>query len=1261
MNSQETQCNTGLQKSKSICPPLQVYSGHHQKKSHRHGAHHPSSRATGNRPPVMIPDVKFEVRDPTSSSPLPPKSKPLEQPSSSILRNMSTPSPSHTLNASVRTGDASITSSTPVKDRSINSLHSRAPASQEQRQHSLPTFREAELPLPPRKNSDTRPLRRPSRVPRDVEDVVNAPLPPCRASPQGPTQDSRGARAGLDDNGVHVHMSETALMSILPVEATLTADATDSRVSGEKRSFPTIRVPHQKQGDPRAIHRRDDIGSSSSTPRATGEQRALDPSITALESETVTAHAMQASAVTGSGTALQPHPPLTSVPLASRHPTVVEVLRRPQPAPSAHAGSPQSRALEALGRSALAGPISDTSRMPATDSGASEGNHLLGLLSPHPPASLRPLDTEEVNGGCDGGLQVPPPCSSSRPQSSLSCLISTEDGTEGKSRVDSCVMVCDTQHLPQSDSECLSTPSSTCRRSAYSVNASRNMLEMLPFTDSFVARAEMPSACVRARPTRPLGRRTRSGIAGLLTSFGTPAGTTSSSASVLEHGVAAMRRGNSARTRPSTLEPPPTRSSGSASRATMRVAETSHVLGTAPRPPPSLSSATEEKEDQAREQPPSRDSQKTCNAPALTTPHSPHHPAAHTLTLKAPISDCGVAQSGIAACARRKSMEDQQRKQLRGSCALQHRARPEMCGAPNIVDSVTATPDADAASCIATTPSFTCTTSPQGNATPAKPNSCVSLGASVISLDDSVMGASPGVVAAAAVTTTSESSPATPAAEGELEADAHHRSSLRSLERQQVNPFLRSASILSMRSSSLGRSSPSTAAAGGRSGRGGRGHHGSLPLSFVKVPPLVCGAQGLSFCSLTASGVQAWVEEGAVDAPLDVCVTTLSSLLRKTDSQLRTADSSVCGGSNLLRLIPRSECAAGVGSILRPRSSFCCSHLGLSSRAKRSGSSSLQRTPPPPGPPVNVTNFTNNVSFHHTIFLNSSTRSVVGASEGDAASVATTTTTMTTTAAHSITRSKARVLLSPVGQSSAYQDEEESEVQRDVMIGFASAQDATIATRTVSEEMQPSRLRAMGAMLEHPDAPPFAKAAIQRLHMRCPQLPQTQSLDTHSSPDLLRSGRDDTAAEAPVIVTTTTSIHSCRCMSHSCMAKLQNSSAAAVGTDDPRSQELSATPLDEEVRTGQSSAFLIPRICHDRCHLCDVHKYAKQQQRTTTVLLESVKAIKPQRQNALVPRSIVDANRSVAGCLTATEVHLPKVLPVKRPDQRFSIKRLLGL
>ncbi|TPP52781.1 hypothetical protein CGC21_28280 [Leishmania donovani] len=1159
MNSQETQCNTGLQKSKSICPPLQVYSGHHQKKSHRHGAHHPSSRATGNRPPVMIPDVKFEVRDPTSSSPLPPKSKPLEQP----------------------------------------------------------------------KNSDTRPLRRPSRVPRDVEDVVNAPLPPCRASPQGPTQDSRGARAGLDDNGVHVHMSETALMSILPVEATLTADATDGRVSGEKRSFPTLRVPHQKQADPRAIHRRDDIGSSSSTPRATGEQRALDPSITALESETVTAHAMQASAVTGSGTALQPHPPLTSVPLASRHPTVVEVLRRPQPAPSAHAGSPQSRALEALGRSALAGPISDTSRMPATDSGASEGNHLLGLLSPHPPASLRPLDTEEVNGGCDGGLQVPPPCSSSRPQSSLSCLISTEDGTEGKSRVDSCVMVCDTQHLPQSDSECLSTPSSTCRRSAYSVNASRNMLEMLPLTDSFVARAEMPSACVRARPTRPLGRRTRSGIAGLLTSFGTPAGTTSSSASVLEHGVAAMRRGNSARTRPSTLEPPPTRSSGSASRATMRVAETSHVLGTAPRPPPSLSSATEEKEDQAREQPPSRDSQKTCNAPALTTPHSPHHPAAHTLTLKAPISDCGVAQSGIAACARRKSMEDQQRKQLRGSCALQHRARPEMCGAPNIVDSVTATPDADAASCIATTPSFTCTTSPQGNATPAKPNSCVSLGASVISLDDSVMGASPGVVAAAAVTTTSESSPATPAAEGELEADAHHRSSLRSLERQQVNPFLRSASILSMRSSSLGRSSPSTAAAGGRSGRGGRGHHGSLPLSFVKVPPLVCGAQGLSFCSLTASGVQAWVEEGAVDAPLDVCVTTLSSLLRKTDSQLRTADSSVCGGSNLLRLIPRSECAAGVGSILRPRSSFCCSHLGLSSRAKRSGSSSLQRTPPPPGPPVNVTNFTNNVSFHHTIFLNSSTRSVVGASEGDAAS--------------------------------AYQDEEESEVQRDVMIGFASAQDATIATRTVSEEMQPSRLRAMGAMLEHPDAPPFAKAAIQRLHMRCPQLPQTQSLDTHSSPDLLRSGRDDTAAEAPVIVTTTTSIHSCRCMSHSCMAKLQNSSAAAVGTDDPRSQELSATPLDEEVRTGQSSAFLIPRICHDRCHLCDVHKYAKQQQRTTTVLLESVKAIKPQRQNALVPRSIVDANRSVAGCLTATEVHLPKVLPVKRPNQRFSIKRLLGL
>ncbi|CAG9577878.1 hypothetical protein LMJF_29_1410 [Leishmania major strain Friedlin] len=903
--------------------------------------------------------------------------------------------------------------------------------------------------------------------------------------------------------------------------------------------------------------------------------------------------------------------------------------------------------------------------MPATDSGASEGNHLLGLLSPHPPALSRPLDTEEVNGGCDGGLQVPPPCLSSRPQRSPSWLISTKDGTEGKSRVDSCVMVCDTQHLPQSDSECFSTSSSTCYRSAYSVNASRNMLEMLPFIDPFVKCVKMPSACIRAGPTRLRGRRTRSGITDLPASFGTPAGTTSSGDSVLEHGVAAMRRDNSAQTRSSTLEPPPTRSSRSASTATMRVAETSHAWGTAPPPPPpSLSSAPEEQEDQALEQPPSRDSQKTCNAPALTTPHSPHHPAAHTLTFKAPISDCDVAQPGIAAaCARRKSMEDQQRKKLRGSRSLQHHGRPEVCSAPNSVDSVTATPGTDAASSIATTPSFTCTTSPQGNGTPAKLNSCVSLGASVISLDNSVMGASPGVVAAAAVTTTSESSPATPAAKGELETDARHRSLLRSLERKQVNPFLRSTSILSMRSSSLGRSSLSTAAAAGRSGRGGRGHHRSQPLSFVKVPPLGCGAQGLSFCSLTASGVQAWVEEGAVDAPLDVCAMTLSSLLRKTDSQLRTADSSVCGGSNLLRLIPRSECAAGVGGILRPRSSFCCSHLGLSSRAKHSGSSSLQRTPPPPGPPVNVTSFANNVSFRRTIFVNSSTRSVVGASEGDAASVATTATTMTTTAAHSITRSKARVFPSPVGQSSAYQDEEESEVQRDVMIGFAFAQDATIATRSVSKEMQPSRLRAMGAMLEHPDAPPFAKAAIQRLHMRSPyQLPQTQSHDTHSSPDLLRSVRDDAAAEAPMIVTMTTSVHSCRCMSPCCMAKPQSSSAAPAGADDPRSQEkLSATPLDEGVRTGQSGVSLVPRIGHDRCHLCDVHKYAKQQQQTTTVLLESVKTIKSQRPNALVPRSVVDASRSVAGCLTATEVHLPKVLPVKRPDPRFSIKRLLGL
>ncbi|CBZ23886.1 hypothetical protein, unknown function [Leishmania mexicana MHOM/GT/2001/U1103] len=1198
----------------------------------------------------MITDVKFEAHNPTPYSLLPPRRTPLEQTSSSILTNMSIPSPSPTPNASVATGDASIRSSISVKDRSINSLHSRAPASQEQRQYSLPTFREAEPPLPLRTNSDAPPLRRPHRVPRDVEYVVNAPLPPCRASPQGLTQDSRGARTGLDDNGVHVHMSETALMSILPVEATLTVDTTDGRVPAAKRSFPTLRMPHQKQSGSRAIHGRSDIGSTS-TPPFTGEQRALDPNITAMQPERATAHATRANAVTGSGTTLQLHSPLTSVPFTSRHSAVTEVLRRSRPAPLAHAGSLQSRALDALGRSALLGSISDTSRIPPTVSSASEGNHLLGLLSPHPPASLRQLHTEGVSRGSDGRLHVRPPCSPSRPLSSLSC-----------------VMICDTQHLPQSDSECLSTPSSTCRRSAYSVSTSRNMREMLPIIDPFVGCVEMPSAGVRARPTRPHGRRTRSGIADLLTSFSTPAGTTSSSDSVLEHGVTSMRRCNSVRAWSLTIEPPPTRSSGSASTATMRVAETSPALSTAPSPPPSLSSVTEETEDQAREKRPSRDSQKTCKAPALTTPHSPHGPTAHTLTLKAAISGYGAALSGIteaaAACARRKSMEDHQRKQLRGSRALQHRGRSEVRGASNSVDSVTATPDTDAASSIATTPSFACTTPPQGNTTPAKRSSCRSLCASVISLNNSVMGASPGVVASAAVTTTCQSSPATPAPQGELETDAHHRSSLRSPERQQVAPFLRSASILSMRSSSQERSSRSTAAAGGCSGHGGRGHLGSKLLSFVKVPPLVCGAQGLSFCSLTASGVQAWVEEGAIDAPLDVCVTTVSSLLRRTDSQLRTADSSVCCGSNLLRLIPRScECAAGVGSVLRPRSSFCCSHLGLSSRAKRSGCSSLQLTPPPPGTPATATHFTNNVSFHRTIFVNSSPRSVVGVSEDDAASVTTTTTTTTTTAAHSITPSKARVLLSPVGQSSAYQDEEESEVQRSMMIGFASAQEATIATRTVSEEMQPSGIGVMGAMLEHPDAPPFAKAAIQRLHMRCPhQLRQTLLHDTHSPPDPLRSGRDDAAAEVPVVVTTTTSIRSCRCMGHSCMTKPQNSSAAAAGADDPRSQEkFSATPLDEQVRTEQSSAPLVPPLCHERCHLCDLHRYSQQQQRTTTVLLESANAIKPLRPNARVPRRLEDASRPVSGGLTATEVHLPKVLVVKRPDPRFSIKRLLGL
>ncbi|KAG5473807.1 hypothetical protein LSCM1_04437 [Leishmania martiniquensis] len=726
----------------------------------------------------------------------------------------------------------------------------------------------------------------------------------------------------------------------------------------------------------------------------------------------------------------------------------------------AHSSGATSGASDTFDCSTAAVPLSHTFHLPATGYSVFKGSGQPGPRSSHPPTSLRRFDREEAYGGRDSGLQILLPCPPSRPQSSLSCLMSTSEGAENKGCADSLASASDPLYLPHSDSERLFTLSSTSRRSVYSVNASPKMIELLPFIDPFAGCKGLPCTCVRARPMRPRGGLTRSSVADFFTDFGTPGGTMSSSDVALERGVVLLPGSGSAQIRSSTLEPRPTRrgehfctkyiyrSSGSATTATTRVVDTIHTL-TTPLPAPPLSPDNEAGENYPCGSSPDHGPQQTCSVPAAITPHSP----VDTLALEGLTSDYSVTKSGTT-------------------------------------------------------------------------------------------------VAVAAGMGTSPPSPATTTTEGSMETVARQRILPSWLEWQWESSFSRSASMISVRCSSLGCISPGTAAAAGHRKYDKQRHPGYQTPSLAEMLPHVFGAQELSFSSFDASGVRAWVEEATVDAPLDFCATTPWAMPRKPDLPLLTSDSS---GSSFLRRIPRGEFAVGVGGILRSHSSFCHSRLGLPRQAKRTYGSSQHRTPPAvPSLPVTLTDFTKKVTVHRSIVPHSDARSPVRVDKGDAASVtATTSANVTTTAAPSTTRSTTRVILSQVWQSSACERDEESAVLSDMVIGLAPPQDAAVSMPGVGEEARLDCIRAMGVLLEDPDAPPFAKAATQRLH----QLRRAQSRRVHSPPNLMCRGREDLTEEAPVLLTTTTSSCSCLCKSHSCITKRRSFIAAAAGAQGPRSME----------------------------------------------------------------------------------------------------------
>ncbi|KAK7200066.1 hypothetical protein NESM_000056100 [Novymonas esmeraldas] len=953
----------------------------------------------------------------------------------------------------------------------------------------------------------------------------------------------------------------------------------------------------------------------------------------------------------------QPHPPAGAAPFTPRRlATMLDVLQRPLAALSASASASRCGAIDAFGRSLLAGSLSHTSRVSAPDCGTSQCSEHVGLLASHAPPDARLLDTAEVSGGRGGGLHMLLPYPPARASGgSLSHPISASDGAEGKSHTESSAGASDTLYLPQSDSERLLMLSWTCRRSAHSVSASRNASEMLPFIDPFAANDGMPSTCIRACPTRPRGRRARCSIAGSITSFGTVAGTMSSSDSVIRPGVSEPQNSDSARTRSSNFDTLVTRSdgassatymcssSGAASTATMRTAGmVSTSESTLPAPPAASAVAAAVELHQTAESEYTGGCGSSSNgaavaASASTLPVGAGRVAAVAHLRGVPADGDDAAPSGVVAAS----------------------AVGTACVGQRSVDERRPLSPRDASAC-------------NGAATPAQGGLGLTRSGSRVA-----RSVSPSVSAVA-------TPPPTPATEEDTDADALPRAAIRWLEQQRPqqpygNASVRSTSALSMRSSLLGRSGPGSAAgaAACRSGLAAQGYSGSQSPSFVDVPPL-------AFCSFAATWMRGWAEEAAVDAPLEVCGTTVSSLLRKADPppsppppRVSASDDSVGACSELSRLFASGDpataaAAAAVGGILLPHSSFCRSRPGPQlAKAERSSGSSLHRLPlPPTTPSAGVAGFSSNVAVRHTILVNSTTtaRSVV---ESSAASVATTTTTTTTTAVSSVTRSTARVLVSQAGHSSAWGDEEEAAVVRDMMLGSVPPlpRDAAAETPTASErEMPPSRTRAMDAMLEHPDAPPFAKAARQRLHeRRSHTLRRTRSRSLHSTPETAAAV---VTPEAPVTVTAAVLARSCHSVSHSFRTQSRSSSAVVAsaewrcGEHDDADDDAGAV-VDELAAAAvtHSSTSLVSQG-HNAC--CQVARHTTQGA-LLALTAEFAKSKNPLQADApLIRRALENGSDASAAAsravhLTATEIHLPKVLPVTASHKRVSLMRFLGI
>lgn len=479
-----------------------------------------------------------------------------------------------------------------------------------------------------------------------------------------------------------------------------------------------------------------------------------------------------------------------------------------------------------------------------------------------------------------------------------------------------------------------------------------------------------------------------------------------------------------------------------------------------------------------------------------------------------------------------------------------------------------------------------------------------------------------------------------PPSRDEAESEAHHRNTVRWLPGE--SPSFRSVSGGSMRSSLLLRADPLTSRSApvhGHPVAGYVAHGSSSPLHSPLAGDV---PRSISFHSLPAARVHVWSAEESVDLPMDVCGTgtAFSSEKDKTDSPSRTTEGS---------LTTNASGYAGYGVECPNLTSACFQQLNSFSRSRVSVSGgAAQRSTVGGGggashhgsmAVVNLASTTNSGLARATTLVSSTTRTTTthtttttfatadGAAESSktgiaatanpaAGGAAATTTTVTTTAVSSITCSARHIIVAQRSGGGAA-----AMVAAATASMLAAAIDSPLdrSNGLMHEAARGDAAQSLDAvMVDDPDAPPFAKAALRRFREQNPmkngsatRRAEPRTRDTATSPRRARTHSQNSVADCPVsFFVSTAAVQSC-CTTHSFMAEARCINRSTANS--PPSPQHSPPP--------PSSTALVGR-----------HRTSEEAEACVE------KVAKPLRAN---PLAVPAAARESTEPLTATEIHLP--------------------